>query len=296
MLAIVIPYYKQSYFESTLASLSSQTNKNFKVYIGDDASPENPDVLLEKYSGKFDFTYKKFDENLGSKSLTQQWQRCLDLVKDESWVMILGDDDVLGENAVESFYNAADEIANNKCNVIRFATQKINKEGALISEIYNHPVIEKATAFLARMYSGKTRSSLSEYIFNKKILLEKGFANFPLAWHSDVVLVLEVSHFKKVFSINQAVIKVRIAENSITGSDKYNKQKSKADERFGIYLLKQLPKFDKMEQEILMDKIEKSYLNNKKAFALGFSVFSFYITKFRLSEAFAFVSKIVKSI
>ena len=42
MLAIVIPYYKYTFFEETLLSLQNQTNKKFNVYIGDDASPENP--------------------------------------------------------------------------------------------------------------------------------------------------------------------------------------------------------------------------------------------------------------
>ena len=49
MLAIVIPYYKHFFFDATLASLSIQTNMHFKVYIGDDASPESPNDLLEKY-------------------------------------------------------------------------------------------------------------------------------------------------------------------------------------------------------------------------------------------------------
>jgi len=55
MLAIVIPYYKLTFFEATLQSLADQTDKRFKVYIGDDASPENPSRLLERYQGKFDF-------------------------------------------------------------------------------------------------------------------------------------------------------------------------------------------------------------------------------------------------
>ena len=47
MLAIIIPYYKLTFFEDTLESLANQTDKLFKVYIGDDASPENPTDLLE---------------------------------------------------------------------------------------------------------------------------------------------------------------------------------------------------------------------------------------------------------
>jgi hypothetical protein len=40
MLAIVIPYYKIRFFEATLQSVAIQTDKRFKVYIGNDASDE----------------------------------------------------------------------------------------------------------------------------------------------------------------------------------------------------------------------------------------------------------------
>ena len=103
-LAIVIPYYKINFFEKTLSSLAQQTDKRFRVYIGDDASPDSPEKLLEKYQGKFNFTYKKFNDNLGSISLVKQWERCIDMMKDEEWLMILGDDDVLDTNVVEQFY------------------------------------------------------------------------------------------------------------------------------------------------------------------------------------------------
>lgn len=42
MLAKIVPYYKLCFFEETLQSLSNKTDKGFKVYIGDDASPEDP--------------------------------------------------------------------------------------------------------------------------------------------------------------------------------------------------------------------------------------------------------------
>jgi len=38
MLAIVIPYYKRTFFEETLQSLAKQTDKRFVVYVGDDTN------------------------------------------------------------------------------------------------------------------------------------------------------------------------------------------------------------------------------------------------------------------
>ncbi len=100
MLAIVIPYFKLIFFEETLQSLANQTDNRFKVYIGDDASPENPSDLLEKYQGQFDFGYHKFKENLGGVSLVKQWERCIALSQKEEWIMILGDDDLLDHSIV----------------------------------------------------------------------------------------------------------------------------------------------------------------------------------------------------
>ena len=76
-LAIVIPYYKLTYFEATLKSLVNQTNKNFSVYIGNDNSPEDPQDLIDKYS-EIITSYKKFETNLGGEFLTKQWERCID--------------------------------------------------------------------------------------------------------------------------------------------------------------------------------------------------------------------------
>jgi hypothetical protein len=58
--------------------------------------------LLEKYR-KFDFVYHRFESNLGGISLTQQWERCIELIADEVWIMILGDDD-FQETVVSSWY------------------------------------------------------------------------------------------------------------------------------------------------------------------------------------------------
>lgn len=294
MLAIVIPYYKLSYFEQTLQSLSNQTNQKFNVYVGDDASPENPTALVSKFETKIRLKYKRFDENLGATSLTKQWERCLHLAQNEEWVMILGDDDVLGENVIDEFYNSIESIDKNNCKVVRFATQKIDTHSNSISDIYSHPEIEKSSSFLTRLYAEWSRSSLSEYLFNKKILLQKGIVDFPVAWHSDIALVLEVSDYKEVYSVNNAVVLVRVSQNSISGSDAFIKQKAKADFYFGNYLIQNLHRFSKQERKIVTARIEKLALNNRRQFAFGMKVILLYATKFDFSKAFSFFYKSLK--
>jgi len=227
MLAIIIPYFKLSFFEETFQSLAVQTDKRFKVYIGDDASPENPSVVLEKYKGKFDFVYHRFETNLGGTSLTKQWDRCIALSEDEEWLMILGDDDYL-DSTVVAFWYANYEIFKDKSNVVRFATKVVLQELNTISAIYSHPVWESASDSFVRIFKGITRSSLSEYIFSRKAYIKFGFTDYPLAWCSDYKAILEFSDRKPIYTINESNVYFRISDINISGKkgDEFVKAKT----------------------------------------------------------------------
>lgn len=288
MLAIVIPYYKLTFFEATLQSLDIQTDQRFKVYIGDDASPEDPAILLEKYKGKFDFVYHRFEENFGGTSLVKQWERCIDLLGDEEWIIILGDDDVLGENVVASWYENLGEIESEKINVVRFATQIIDGNGEKIMEIYQHLIKEKTTDFLIKKFSKQTRSSLSEYVFNKKVLVEKSFRNFPLAWHSDDMAVLEFANFDNCYSINEGVMYVRVSSLSITGNSSYNSLKNKATFEFCVILFDEYSKmFSNQQKRVILQKLELAFFNIPSI--ENYRVLSYYYCKqLGLREAVCF--------
>ena len=288
-LAIVIPYFKFSFFEETVASLANQTNKNFKLYIGNDASPECPEALLEKYKGKFDFTYKKFESNLGTNSLVQQWDRCIEMIEDEEWIMILGDDDVLHNNVVEEFYSTINEVIFFKINVIRFASIKINSKSEVFTDPYLHPKLENSTDFFFR----NTRSSLSEYIFRKECVDSIGFKDFPLAWYSDVLGVLEFSVFEQVYSINTAMVNVRISEHSISGKKDNLLAKSKSKSLFYGYLTGLKLHFFNKEQKIkLLQQFGNSYLNDKKNVQLFLEVSKSFISNMFFKDYLKFLFKL----
>lgn len=291
MLTIVIPYFKISFFETTLKSLSSQTNKNFKVIIGDDASPDNPSELLEKYKNDFNFTYKRFDSNLGATSLVSQWNRCLGIEELNEWIMILGDDDVLESNIVQAFYDNAPNFQDS--NVIRYSTYKINENDEITSHKYENPRTESATDFLFR----ETRSSLSEYIFRSSQVKKIGFKNFPLAWFSDVLAVLEFSDFNTIYSINEAAVHIRISDKSISGIQSNSKPKIRAAFEFYYYLLtKKKHYFDDFHFKNLMQKLSKSYLNDKKNAKNFLRISKFFFVNYYILEYLFFLKSILKSI
>lgn len=233
MLGIIIPYYKKAFFEATLHSLASQTDKRFKVYIGDDASPESCNELIIKYKDKFDFEYHRFETNLGGISLTQQWERCIALTKNEEWLMILGDDDVVGNDCIAAFYINEPEINKNSSNVVRFACNVINQDDEVFLGPYFHPKLELTSDFYCRKIKNLTRSSLSEYVFKKNVFDKSKFTNYPLAWHSDDKAWFDFSENKSIYTINEAFVNIRFSEMSISGS-KDNIEK-KLDASFQFY-------------------------------------------------------------
>jgi glycosyltransferase involved in cell wall biosynthesis len=262
-IAIVIPYYKLTFFEETLQSLANQTNKRFVVYIGDDSSPENPVELLNQYEGKFDFVYYRFETNLGSISLPQQWERCIALSREEEWIMILGDDDYLGKNVVEQFYLHLPEFQS-KANVVRFSSRTIVQEENYKATICQHPIWESATDAYLRKFKFMTRSSLSEYVFSKKSYEKFGFYNYPLAWNSDDRAWLDFSDGKPIYSINNALVCSRLSAINITGKKDNLVLKNASLVQFYKFLIqnkfKHYTKFDRV-------KIIRQYhyvLNNSK--------------------------------
>jgi glycosyltransferase involved in cell wall biosynthesis len=292
MLAIVIPYFKKKYFEATLESLAIQTEKKFKVYIGDDASKEDPTALLKKVEGQFDFVYHRFEENLGGSSLTKQWERCVSLVTQEDWVMILGDDDILGKNVVEAFYSNLEEVKS--VDVIRFASCKIDEKGDVSSNIFYHPKRESSVEFL---FKEKKRSSLSEYAFKRNQIIGIGFKNFPLAWCSDILAVLEFSNFDLVYSINEAIVYVRISALSISGNQDNVRLKNLASEEFSSFIIfKKFHFFNKIQRLSIINGYEVAIKRNRKLkIEDSFALFKLYVKNSSILHVFKFFRRLIVS-
>ena len=298
MLSIIIPYYKLTFFEATVQSLANQTDKRFKVYIGDDASPEDPTKLLDKYKGTFDFVYHKFEDNLGGISLTQQWERCIALSNNEEWIMILGDDDVLGKNVVEAFYANLLEIEKEEINVVRFASQIIDETTNTTSKVFVNPKLESAAYFYSRRFLGLVRSSLSEHVFRRESYLKYSFRNYPLAWHSDDYAWIQFAEKKPVFAINDATVMIRVSDISLSGMDTNVNEKEKAESMFYMDLVKHNLKLFKTEDRFKFLRRAEVSLNKQRKLKIEEWVILFlgYCRNFDFLIFLNFVKRFIKSL
>ena len=180
--------------------------------------------------------YHRFETNLGGTSLSQLWDRCIALSSNEKWIMILGDDDWLSDNVVETFYKNLN-LLENKYNIVRFATKIFFSNKKEYSNLYTHPVEEKYAETYSKKLKGTSRSSLSENIFRREMYLKYGFKNYPLAWNSDDRAWFDFSESKPIFSINDAEIYISVSEGSISGMDNNLEAKNKSQALFYSYLL-----------------------------------------------------------
>ena len=99
-----------------------------------------------------DINYIVFENNIGNESLTAQWERCLDLVKGEEWVMILCDDDVLGENCIKSFYDNYEAVTKSGSKLVRFASMEIDENSHKTSGLFNIQISNLQVIRIAENY------------------------------------------------------------------------------------------------------------------------------------------------
>jgi hypothetical protein len=172
-LAIVIPAYKETYFDKTLNSLARQTDKRFTVYIGDDCSPFALQSIVEKYKEELTIRYTRFPDNIGSRNLVLQWNRCIALTGQEKWLCLFSDDDLMDENCVKYFYQTLNK-KENEFDVYRFNTITINQHDEIINQGIIGPEIESSMQMAYNLLNGGRGNSMPDHIFSRKIYNDCG--------------------------------------------------------------------------------------------------------------------------
>lgn len=228
-LAIVIPAYKIDFFESVLESLAKQTNKNFTVYIGIDASKADFEQIIKKYENLLDIVFKRFSENLGGKDLVAQWNRCIELTNGEPWIWLFSDDDMMSPDCVECFYQEIVKGAN--FDLYHFDIDAIDENNHVIFKCRRFPKILTSLDF----YKGKENDDLDsfvvEYVFSRKVFEETGgFQNFDLAWGADIATWVKFADEKGICNIDGGKVYWRKSYANITP----NRQKEIAKRKFSI--------------------------------------------------------------
>ncbi|MGX5685020.1 glycosyltransferase family 2 protein [Chryseobacterium cucumeris] len=289
-LAIVIPFYKVDFFEETLKSVASQNNKNFTLYIGNDASPHDPLPIVQKYFDIDDYRYFNYKKNVGSENLALQWERILENVQEE-WVQILGDDDMISENFVETFYHELPVVKAKHVSVIKFSHQWIDEDNKVIED-FNYSFSEiKPTEFFIKKYTHEIQSSLSENIFRLDVYKKYKFEKITLAWGSDDLAILLFADKNNILYNRNTKVKVRISGASISGSEYLDDKKQKANFELKEALV---TKYSSLFSYEFISGVVEEYLNssNFRRYNAHYSVIFFYLKHLKIKAFFKALKKI----
>ena len=184
-----------------------QTNKNFTVYIGDDCSPENLFSIVDEYKSRVDLVYHRFENNMGGVDLVGQWERCVGLTRDEPWIWLFSDDDVLEECCVEEFFKRIERQESGE--LYHFNVNVIDECGRIISRT-SFPPFLTAKEFAIGKFRGQLKSYVVEYIFSRRIYEQiGGFSKYDMAWNADDATWIKMAMIDKIRTIDGAHVNWR---------------------------------------------------------------------------------------
>ena len=214
LLGIVIPAYKLRFLDRALESLANQTDQNFRVYIGNDASPEDLEGACDRWRDKLDLHYKNFTENLGKRDLVAQWNRCIALAREE-WIWLFSDDDEAEANCVSAWRSTLERNPSSK--LFHFDVVQIDSESRVTREAAVFPETLTARRFLLARFRSELSSYAPDYIFNRSALERSGgFQSFPLAWCSDDAAWATLSDLTPIQAIRGAKVRWRLSDLNIS--------------------------------------------------------------------------------
>ena len=285
-LAIVIPAYKAEFLRQTLESIDNQTNKNFTLYIGDDASPYDLRTVIDEFINSLNIVYKRFAKNAGGKDLVKQWERCIELSENEKWIWLFSDDDLMTPDCVESFFETTEKT---EADLYRFDIKMIN-ENNIVSFISENPEFERSTDFIKSRFRLERCSSVTSFVFSRKIYgTENRFNDFPLGWCSDDAAWLKFGRHKGICTIKGSYVSWRNSSLNISNNNLTKKaEKIQAQLQYLRWLYSY--NFDSLDSELFKNREEFSQFSYTwlydTTFKLNLNYFLVIKVSFLLSELY----------
>jgi glycosyltransferase involved in cell wall biosynthesis len=216
-LAIVLPAYRTRFLREALASLETQTSRQFRLYVFDDASSEDVPGIVAGFRDRLPLEYHRFEENLGGKNLIAHWERCIARTGPEPWIWLFSDDDIAAPTCVEVFLDALTQDRN-PVDLWRFDLEFIDEAGRVSHTCAPHPLFETASEFLENFLVPRGRDwRAADHIFSRRVYHELGgFIDFPNAIFSDTVTWLKFSTRSGVKTLRGPKLSWRLSSTNTT--------------------------------------------------------------------------------
>lgn len=185
-LGIVIPVWSGRFLGEALDSLRAQTDLRFRVYLGDDASPDDIAAIVRERGTGLSLVHHRFATNLGGRDLVRHWNRCIALAGRETWIWLFADDDEAEPDSVAAFYRERERRPGAR--LFCLAIDEIDETGKSLGRYVSPPVEEGAEAFLEELLLRRGREVRgADHLFARSLFDDcGGFVWTPQALYADL--------------------------------------------------------------------------------------------------------------
>jgi glycosyltransferase involved in cell wall biosynthesis len=213
----LLPAYKGRFLDEMLQSIQKQTYQDYKVVISDDCSPEDLRTICEPYLNDPRFTYRRNEENMGSKDLVAHWNMLVNMC-DTEFLIMASDDDVYEPEFLEEIDKLVQKYPN--VDLFRARMQRINESGdLLLREPRWEEYMDQPHFFYASRTSGMFTCE-ANYVYKTSALKKRGgYKDFPLAIFSDKATHI-IMAVNGCINTNEILFSFRLSNINICGRPK----------------------------------------------------------------------------
>ena len=185
-LAIILLAYRGAHIHRALSSLQLQKDNNFRVYVCDDASPDDIAGMVSEFEDRLDVVYVRFDENFGIRRQSEHLARCLAQTKGEEVVAFFSDDNELTSDAVRRVRRVARRHP--EMQVFHLNTTYINETSEQTGEGKRFCRRMAPPALFKRIFKAEAPAPLSSFFF-RRAALEKAMFQIQNVSRAPLTLV-----------------------------------------------------------------------------------------------------------
>ena len=209
--SFILPAYKSTFLESSIKSILAQTYLNFELIIIDDNSPYDLFEIVKNFNDNR-ISYIKNIENIGGHDLVKQWNHCIEYAKGD-YTILAADDDIFSNDFLNEIINLIDKYPN--LNIYRGRNQNIDENNKIIKQELRLPELVTFDEFL--LYERNLIRCIGNLVFKSIELKKIRFPEYPLAWQTDIAIILELMNGEIAVTQN-IVYSFRVSSIHISGS------------------------------------------------------------------------------
>ena len=215
-IAVIIPAFKPEHLDAAIRSIVEQTNQNFHLYVGDDAGPKEIFEICQNYTHLENFTYARFNTNVGKNNLIASWERCISLCNNEDYIWVFSDDDLAECSCIEAAINCITEDEQYP-SIINLNTRVINNSGKVTSKDPTLPKSETSLDLAKRILEGRMLICMQSQIFSKEAHKKMGgIVNFPFGQASDWATAIHFASINDIKHLSNTYVYWRNSGSNIT--------------------------------------------------------------------------------